>query len=195
MASTGVQGMIVGRAASAVPSLRGGPEVPSLAHRTDGIVLALAALDTALELIGAAVFVVDRKGDVLHCNATGHGLLQRDETAVRAAVAQMTTAGPVRGPWELVPIRESGESHGYLVLCRTPARRPKRNSLSEATLRWSLTIRQREVLNLVALGLTNADVGELLGIESCTVEYHLSAIFDKVGVDNRTTLIARLLDL
>ncbi len=47
----------------------------------------------------------------------------------------------------------------------------------------------------MALGLTNADIGLGLEIGESTVEFHLSAIFDKVGVDNRATLIARLLAL
>ncbi len=58
---------------------------------------------------------------------------------------------------------------------------------------WKLTSRQAQVLALVARGATNGTIAEELGITERTVEYHLSAIFDRVGVDNRATLIARLL--
>ena len=182
--------------ASEAPSELAGQNPPALAQWTDRIVLTLGALDTALELIEASVFIADRSGEILQANAVGYRLLERDEANVRASVAQMATTGSVRRPWELVPLPERGECLGYLAVLRSPPpSKPERNALSEATLRWSLTARQRDVLNLVALGLTNADVGGSLGIEICTVEYHLSAIFDKAGVDNRTTLIARLIDL
>jgi DNA-binding CsgD family transcriptional regulator len=51
------------------------------------------------------------------------------------------------------------------------------------------------VLDLVARGLTNALVADVLGISEGTVEYHLTALFDKAGVCNRATLIASLLEL
>ncbi len=167
----------------------------ALAQRTDGIVLALGALDTVLELIDSPVFIVDLDGGVIHANTVGHRLIERDEAAIRTSVARMVATGSVRSPWELVPLPAPDECLGYLAIFRSPRPKPPGNSLSEATRRWNLTARQRDVLNLVALGITNADVSNALGIEVCTVEFHLSAIFDKAGVDNRTTLIARLLDL
>lgn len=191
----GTPGVTAKVPAREAPSVPGGQKPLALAQRTDGIVLALGALDTALELIEASAFIADRSGEILQANAVGYRLLERDEANVRASMAQMATTGSVRRPWELVPLPERGECLGYLAVLRSPPSKPERNPLSEATLRWSLTARQRDVLNLVALGLTNADVGGSLGIEICTVEYHLSAIFDKAGVDNRTTLIARLIDL
>ena len=67
-------------------------------------------------------------------------------------------------------------------------------SLRSADLRWKLTTRQTQVLELVARGLTNDLIAEVLGIGRGTVEFHVSAIFDKAGVSNRATLIARLLE-
>jgi DNA-binding NarL/FixJ family response regulator len=61
--------------------------------------------------------------------------------------------------------------------------------------RWRLTKRQGRVLALIRAGLTNADIAEQLGIRVGTVEFHVSAIFDKAGVQNRATLIARVVDL
>lgn len=51
------------------------------------------------------------------------------------------------------------------------------------------------MLDLVASGATNAAIAEALEIKERTVEFHLSAILDKAAVDNRATLIARLLAL
>jgi len=41
-------------------------------------------------------------------------------------------------------------------------------------------------------GFTNALIADELGIGQRTVEFHLSAIFDKAGVESRTMLVARL---
>lgn len=56
---------------------------------------------------------------------------------------------------------------------------------------WKLTLRQAEVLSLLSRGYTNALIGKALGIAERTVEFHVTALFDKAGVDNRTTLISR----
>jgi DNA-binding CsgD family transcriptional regulator len=67
--------------------------------------------------------------------------------------------------------------------------------LRVATERWHLTVRQAEVLRWVAHGLTNVSIAETLGIGDGTVEFHLKIIFDKAGVDNRATLIAKLMEM
>jgi NarL family two-component system response regulator LiaR len=46
------------------------------------------------------------------------------------------------------------------------------------------------VLNLVAQGMSNADIARLLFITTKTVKYHLTAIFSKLGVRNRTEAAA-----
>jgi DNA-binding CsgD family transcriptional regulator len=48
-----------------------------------------------------------------------------------------------------------------------------------------LTKREREVLRLVARGLSNAQVAEELTISSRTVNSHLTSIFNKLGVSSR----------
>ncbi|HRI08859.1 MAG TPA: LuxR C-terminal-related transcriptional regulator [Nannocystaceae bacterium] len=49
-----------------------------------------------------------------------------------------------------------------------------------------LTARQREVLELLAKGLTNEDIGTALGIGAATVKTHVSTILKVLEVDNRT---------
>lgn len=49
-----------------------------------------------------------------------------------------------------------------------------------------LTPREREVLKLIAKGCTNAEIAERLYISRHTVKNHVSNIYRKIGVDDRT---------
>ncbi|WP_027951205.1 response regulator transcription factor [Haliea salexigens] len=57
---------------------------------------------------------------------------------------------------------------------------------------FALTRREREVVEQVASGQSNAQVSSTLGISIRTVENHLRAIFYKLGVNSRTQLIHRI---
>jgi DNA-binding NarL/FixJ family response regulator len=52
----------------------------------------------------------------------------------------------------------------------------------------SLTTREREIVGLVAEGLTNADIAERLGISEATARNHLTSILDKLEFKNRFQL-------
>jgi DNA-binding CsgD family transcriptional regulator len=57
-----------------------------------------------------------------------------------------------------------------------------------------LTPREREILELVAEGRTNAEVARLLWISPGTVRKHLENAYGKLGCHTRTGAIAALLD-
>jgi DNA-binding NarL/FixJ family response regulator len=48
-----------------------------------------------------------------------------------------------------------------------------------------------QVVELVAEGLTNPEIGERLFVSRQTVKSHLSSIFGKVGVSSRAELAAQ----
>lgn len=62
---------------------------------------------------------------------------------------------------------------------------PSRESLLAA--RFGLTEREAEVLFWLAQGKSNSDIGNILGLSSRTVSKHLEQVFEKMGVDNRTS--------
>ncbi|MFC7025453.1 LuxR C-terminal-related transcriptional regulator, partial [Promicromonospora thailandica] len=55
----------------------------------------------------------------------------------------------------------------------------------------ALTARERQVLDLVAEGLTNGQIAERLFISAKTVSVHVSAILRKLGVATRTEAALR----
>jgi DNA-binding CsgD family transcriptional regulator len=58
--------------------------------------------------------------------------------------------------------------------------------------RYRLSKREAEVVELVLLGYRNRDIAATLGASPATIKKHLTHIFDKVGVDTRTQLVARI---
>jgi DNA-binding NarL/FixJ family response regulator len=54
-----------------------------------------------------------------------------------------------------------------------------------------LSTREREVLEHVALGLTNVEIGDILVISPVTVRDHGSSILMKLQVTNRTQAVVR----
>jgi DNA-binding CsgD family transcriptional regulator len=53
-----------------------------------------------------------------------------------------------------------------------------------------LSDREREILSLVAEGMTNREIGEALYLSPLTVRTHLERIFAKLGVRTRTAAAA-----
>jgi len=57
--------------------------------------------------------------------------------------------------------------------------------------RYGLTEREREVLELVCRGMSNASVAGRLGLTEKTVKNHLNHVFTKLGARNRTEAVVR----
>ena len=58
----------------------------------------------------------------------------------------------------------------------------------------NLTLREIEVLKLIVLGASNKDIGEKLFITHHTVKAHLTQIYKKLGVTNRTSAAIKAKD-
>jgi DNA-binding NarL/FixJ family response regulator len=66
------------------------------------------------------------------------------------------------------------------------ARRPQR---APSSLPDGLTVREAEILTLVAGGLTNQQIQDRLAISEATVKTHISSVFAKVGVRDRAQAV------
>ncbi len=89
----------------------------------------------------------------------------------------------VRQPELLKAIRLVAEGHAY-VPSEIAVRLAERLPCEE------LTSREQQVLALVVGGATNAAIARQLGIAGSTVKNHISSIFEKLGVTQRTEAVA-----
>jgi DNA-binding NarL/FixJ family response regulator len=90
------------------------------------------------------------------------------------------------------------ESRNHVLLDTEPAWRTLVEAVdrflpypASASPAWvgELTAREREVLGVLALGADNAEIAARLGISEKTARNHLSIIFGKLGVRNRTQAV------
>ena len=84
-------------------------------------------------------------------------------------------------------IAEGGRCFQEDLVNAAVARETDRQTTAEL-LTHALTKREREVMLLVAEGLSNKEVGRRLGLSEGTVKIHLHNIYTKIGVSNRTEL-------
>ena len=54
---------------------------------------------------------------------------------------------------------------------------------------YGLTTRELQVLQLLCMGLRNAEIAQWLSRSVRTVDHHLAAVFIKLGVDSRVAAI------
>jgi DNA-binding NarL/FixJ family response regulator len=80
-------------------------------------------------------------------------------------------------------IRQAFEHSVYLAHGHNRKRQRSRESVEEA---WGLTRRELEILTLVAEGHSNAQLARMLWVTEQTVKFHLSNIYRKLNVSNRT---------
>lgn len=116
--------------------------------------------------------------EALVAGASGYVLKDTGIAELRTAVAQVL-AGQGAIPLDLIASAMDG---GGGVDVAADAARHRR----QAEALGSLTQREREVLDLVALGQTNKEIARSLSISPATVKAHVERIISKLGVSDRT---------
>jgi two-component system response regulator DegU len=63
------------------------------------------------------------------------------------------------------------------------------------TMQIKLSLREKEILYHLGMGMSNKEIGQKLFISECTVKNHVRNIFKKLDVSNRTQAITTAMDL
>lgn len=155
---------------------------PQLEQRARVVETTAAAVDAVASVIDEGdeatdVVLATARGTIEFASQRSRALLRRyfgiTNGTLPDALLSGTTVG--RAPGGRLTVRVA-RVDGIAVLL-----------LGEDDLRVErLTTRHREILALVAEGLTDARIGEQLGIAPATVNKHLEAVYDRLDVHNRT---------
>jgi DNA-binding CsgD family transcriptional regulator len=167
--------------------------VPVLAKKRPHEDLILAALRTALEHIPSAAFVAHASGGIRFANAQGLALMRKDAALETELARVMTGEKSGHEPRFSGTPLSVNELPGWYMLVETPPRDAGDERLAQLFQRLGITPRQREVAQLLLRGATNLTIAELLGISERTVETHLTAVYQRAGVENRASLVSFLL--
>ncbi|MGQ9816284.1 MAG: response regulator transcription factor, partial [Candidatus Roseilinea sp.] len=83
---------------------------------------------------------------------------------------------------------------GWSIMSRISSPERRREQRGEALIE-PLSEREREVLRLLAAGLTYAEIAERLLISVNTVRFHVKEIYSKLGVNRQAQAVARAQEL
>jgi LuxR family maltose regulon positive regulatory protein len=72
------------------------------------------------------------------------------------------------------------------VLCEAGR---KRHEAESAQARVAFSDKERAVLRLAASGVSNEEIARCLGVSIHTVKWHLTNVYSKLGVKNRTAAV------
>jgi two-component system, NarL family, nitrate/nitrite response regulator NarL len=160
------------------------------AHEVDVVVVDAASAEKGLELVrglrettDAAILVLgapDAERDVIAFAQLGiAGFVERDAPLDDLVSAVVTVAG--------------GEGSIPPRIAATLLRSFERQANRQAPGRGAdLTIRERQVVDLIEAGLTNKEIAARLFIELGTVKNHVHNILDKLQVTRRAEAVAHL---
>ncbi|HEX6288940.1 MAG TPA: tetratricopeptide repeat protein [Herpetosiphonaceae bacterium] len=170
-------------------------EIAECLEMMAAIVWAQGAAAWAVRLLGAAASLRDDLGahpspaERAHCDDMLAAARQRlGAAAFQAAWAE----GRALTPEQAVAAGDRALEPPPAVTAR-PASQGTALASAAADL-TELTVREREVLQLVASGLTDAEVAARLCVSPRTINSHLRSIYSKLGVSSRTAAARLALD-
>ncbi len=168
---------------------------------------AQAALDTT----GRHLFASDEDGRLLWWTPQGGRILARivgerpvAGTMLPPAVATLISRSTEGGTPPSAMIAPSGEVGAAINVALVGRVGPNEFLLRlvEETVgpasdrlkdRLGISDREAQVLNWIAQGKSNRDIGDILGLSPRTINKHLERIFKKIGVENRTSAAVMVL--
>jgi predicted ATPase/DNA-binding CsgD family transcriptional regulator len=157
----------IAAALEGLASLEAGQGTPQRAALLWGAAYALR------EAIGAPMYPVYRGG---YEHALALARTQLGEKSFRAAWAE----GQLMTPVQALAAQDQAMTHSVL-----PVRAAAAEDLQPPSAPFGLTVRELEVLRLLAQGLSDAQIAEHLVISPRTVNHHTTSLYSKLGVSSR----------
>lgn len=134
-----------------------------------------------LILVVSAWSTQDSLLKAIKAGATGYVLKERDDTEVSLAIRSILRGGAPIDPFIareiLKQISSSEPSYSLEQIVLDPEQE-------------SLTQREKEILSLVAQGLSNREIADELCVSRYTVESHIKHIYRKLSVSKRTKAVS-----
>ena len=142
-----------------------------------------------LERTDSALVVLDRAGKIEYATPEAQRLMRAYFRELSGGLPEELAAWLVeqRRSARREPLKVSGGDVSLLVHLVDDSL-----YLEEQRDAPRLTDREREILDLVARGKTNAEIAEAIWIAPGTVRKHLENIYEKLGVHSRTAAVASL---
>jgi DNA-binding CsgD family transcriptional regulator len=168
--------------------------LPQLRERLRGERLAAdapmyaAAAQALIETLDQPCLLLTAEGRVELANAAGWAMIRAEVDLLAELRRAPRTARSQR--FTLHPLSASSMPGHYLVRER-PKKKDPSARLHKLSRMWHLTEKEAAVMVNVALGRSNKEIAAVLGSQLRTVEFHLTRLFEKAGVDGRSALIAR----
>ncbi len=164
---------------------------------------ALLSSDNMIKIINDALDE-ESEADVVITSASHVSFSNREVSDVSSAAMLLLSDDPLNvremrrfsRVWGILPTESSAEeltaaihalSQGLIV--GTSTLLFESDTESEPLSHGPLTDRESEVLGLVAKGLANKQIAVALGISEHTVKFHVSSIYTKLNVTNRTEAV------
>lgn len=169
-------------------------------ERYAAVSAALRSAERGLDHRGATVLVLEGRGEGSRVTSViGYSDGMIDGAALPAQVQRWLAAAA--GNADTPPLLHQASSGERLLLRFLPSRHarepdsilvePATESLTLAGLKAAgLTLRQAEVMRLVAFGRGNQEIARALAISPRTVAKHLQHAYDRLGVNSRTQAVA-----
>ena len=159
-------------------------------HSPDVLLVGAEILCEELDALERLVIEIEETRVIVVTNRTDPGFL---EGALRCGAK-----GVFQREWPVhqIPTAIRKVTNGGMWLEHAAAERVLEQALSkrrapdaDETKIDSLTTREREVIELICQGLRNKEIARRLHISGVTVSHHLTSIFRKLEVKDRTSLV------
>ncbi|MCW8038055.1 MULTISPECIES: response regulator transcription factor [Acinetobacter] len=142
------------------------------AYESNALILVISAWSTQESLFSA-----------IKAGATGYVLKERDDAEVLLSIRSILRGGAPIDPFIAREILKQ------IAVLETEPQTEVETSSNDAD-QGLLTIREKEILGLVAQGLSNREIAEKLFVSRYTVESHIKHIYRKLSVTKRTKAVS-----